>query len=165
MSWPSLHDQNIGKRKCDTYNNIYQTYVHYVKFLKGWLVINSPVYNIYTICINPFSPTVRCLLFKILSIIYFFYHVDLSVIDPIFPIYSSCYLPSTLFTLFTFIFKSEAPLSLVLGGILTHNLPIFGQTPNPSCLWVRQEDSYSSHLTRTFMIEAQVWYSTPQDLI
>ena len=31
-------------------------------------------------------------------------------------------------------FKSETPLSLVLGGIRTHNLLIFVQTSKPSCL-------------------------------
>ena len=43
---------------------------------------------------------------------------------------------------FTF-FSNLTPLSLVLGGIQTHNLLIFGQTTKPSCLGARQEDSCS----------------------
>ena len=38
-------------------------------------------------------------------------------------------------------FKSEAQLSLVLGGIRTHNLLILGQTPKSLCLGAQQEDS------------------------
>ena len=38
--------------------------------------------------------------------------------------------------------KSETPLSLVLGGIRTHNLLIFGQTTKSFCLGAWQEDSY-----------------------
>ena len=36
--------------------------------------------------------------------------------------------------------KSETPLSLVLGGIRTHNLLIFGLTTKSSCLGARQID-------------------------
>ena len=37
--------------------------------------------------------------------------------------------------------KSETPLSLVLGGVRTHNLLISGLTTKPSCLGARQEGS------------------------
>ena len=37
--------------------------------------------------------------------------------------------------------KSDTPLSLVLGGIRTDNLLIFGLTTKLSCLGARQEDS------------------------
>ena len=47
----------------------------------------------------------------------------------------------------------ETPLSLVLGGIQTHNLLIFGQTTKPSCLGARQEDS---GLPKAFDLEGQV---------
>ena len=49
--------------------------------------------------------------------------------------------------------KSGTPLSLVLGGIRTHNLLIFGQTTNASCPLARQEDSC---LRRLFYLECQV---------
>ena len=38
-------------------------------------------------------------------------------------------------------FKSLSNSFLILGGIRTHNFVIFGQTPQPSCLGSRQEDS------------------------
>ena len=41
--------------------------------------------------------------------------------------------------LYHFFFKSETPLNLVLGGIRTHNLLIFGQTSKPPSLGLRQE--------------------------
>ena len=44
-------------------------------------------------------------------------------------------------TAFIIISKSKTSLSLVMGGIRTHNLLIFGQTPKPSCQGSRQEDS------------------------
>ena len=44
-------------------------------------------------------------------------------------------------TLFVYILKSEISLGLVLSGIPTHNLLIFGQTTEPSFLGERKEDT------------------------
>ena len=44
--------------------------------------------------------------------------------------------------IYIFVFKSETLLGLVLGGIQTYNLQIFGETPKPSCLGAWQEDSF-----------------------
>ena len=55
--------------------------------------------------------------------------------------------------------KSETPLTLVLGGIRTYSLLIFGQTTKPCSLVVRQENSC---LTKLFDLEGQMdsLYST-----
>ena len=50
--------------------------------------------------------------------------------------------------------KSETPLSLVLGGIRTHNLLVFGLTTKPSCLGAQQEDILA--YTQAFDLEGQV---------
>ena len=42
---------------------------------------------------------------------------------------------------FKYFVKSETPLSLVLGGIRTHNILIFGLITKPSCQGAQQEDS------------------------
>ena len=49
--------------------------------------------------------------------------------------------------------KSETSLNLVMGGIRTHNLLIFGLTTRPSCLGTQQEDS---GLPKAFDVEGQV---------
>ena len=51
--------------------------------------------------------------------------------------------------------KSEIPLTLVLGGIRTHKLLIFGLTTKPSCLEARQDDM-DMWLTQSFDLEGQV---------
>ena len=41
------------------------------------------------------------------------------------------------FVILLYSFKSETPLSFVLGGIQSNNVLIFGQTPQPFCLGVQ----------------------------
>ena len=58
--------------------------------------------------------------------------------------------------------KSETPLSLVLGGIRTHNLLIFGLTTEPGINHIVLKQSLaSSQITLVMLVHADVYHVTP----